>query len=160
VPGPYALTSQVGDVRRGWRQAPITPLPAIETRPGGEWGPPQGKIEAVSISRDRIVDRLSRPASLTADAQAFAVTIIGDSMWPRYRPGRRIAVSPAAPVGIGDDVLVLFQVDGDGRQQALIKELVRRSATLLELRQFTPETIFEVDARPVVSLFKIVGELF
>jgi phage repressor protein C with HTH and peptisase S24 domain len=81
-------------------------------------------------------------------------------MWPRYRPGRRIAVSPAAPVGIGDDVLVLFQVDGDGRQQALIKELVRRSATLLELRQFTPETIFEVDARPVVSLFKIVGELF
>jgi hypothetical protein len=55
---------------------------------------------------------------------------------------------------------VFFQVDGDGRQQALIKELVRRSATLLELRQFTPETIFEVDARPVVSLFKIVGELF
>ena len=45
-------------------------------------------------------------SSLANDHGAYAVTIVGDSMWPRFRPGRRVAVSPKAPIAIGDDVLV------------------------------------------------------
>ena len=53
-----------------------------------------------------MVGRVERPSSLAGDSQAYAVTVVGESMWPRFRPGRKLLVSPAAPVAIGDDVLV------------------------------------------------------
>ena len=45
-------------------------------------------------------------SSLAGDSQAYAVAVVGESMWPRFRPGRKLLVSPAAPVAIGDDVLL------------------------------------------------------
>jgi phage repressor protein C with HTH and peptisase S24 domain len=109
--------------------------------------------------RDRVIDRHARPASLADDFQAYGLTMIGDSMWPRFRPGRRVAASPAAPVRIGDDVLVLLAGDGKAGQQALLKELVRRTGALLELRQFNPDLTFTVPADAVQAVHKIVGEL-
>jgi hypothetical protein len=51
--------------------------------------------------------RLSRAAaSLANDDDAYAVTMIGDSMAPRFEPGEIAFVSPKAPVNVGDDVLV------------------------------------------------------
>jgi phage repressor protein C with HTH and peptisase S24 domain len=54
------------------------------------------------------------------------LTIVGDSMWPRFRPGRRIAVSVKAAVAVGDDVLVkLKSADSSSATvPVLIKELV------------------------------------
>ncbi len=152
--------AKVGDTARTWRQAPLPPLPIVESREGGEWGDPGSGLERIRIVPDRVVDRLARPPSLAGDPQAYGVTIIGDSMWPRYRPGRRVAVSPAAPVGIGDDVLVLLAADGETGQQALLKELVRRTAASLELRQFNPDATFAVSASAVAAVHKVVGELF
>jgi phage repressor protein C with HTH and peptisase S24 domain len=74
-------------------------------------------------------------------------------MWPRFRPGRRLLVSPAAPIEIGDDVLVQL-ICGD----ALIKELVGRSASLVELRQFSPNKNFSVEAAEIVAVHKVLGE--
>jgi phage repressor protein C with HTH and peptisase S24 domain len=90
---------------------------------------------------------------LAADANAYALTISGQSMWPRFRERRRLLVSSIGRVAIGDDVLV--QLAGD---QVLIKELVRRSSKQLELRQFNPDVIFPVDAAEILALHKIVGE--
>jgi phage repressor protein C with HTH and peptisase S24 domain len=82
-------------------------------------------------------------------------------MWPRFRPGRRVAVSPKAPVSIGDDVIVkLARMDESaGRVPVLVKELVRRSAEGLELRQFNPDLTFRLPAEQVGSIEKVVGEL-
>jgi hypothetical protein len=64
------------------------------------------------------------------DAGAYAVTIVGDSMWPRFRPGRRLAIAPMVPVAIGDDVLVKLNArpHQTGVVNVLIKELVRKTA--------------------------------
>lgn len=80
-------------------------------------------------------------------------------MWPRFRPGRRVAASPAAPVRIGDDVLVLLAGGAKEGQQVLLKELVCRTGALLELRQFNPDLTFTVPADAVQAVHKIVGEL-
>ena len=80
-------------------------------------------------------------------------------MWPRFRPGRRVAVSPHAPVAIGDDVLIRLRGGVGPGQLVLLKELVRRSAGFLELRQFNPGTTFRVDANEIEAIQKVAGEV-
>jgi phage repressor protein C with HTH and peptisase S24 domain len=84
-------------------------------------------------------------------------------MWPRFRPGRRVAVSPKASVAVGDDVLVKLKMAAEeertGKTAVLIKELVRRSGSGLELRQFNPDLTFHVDSAEVAAIEKVIGEL-
>lgn len=138
---------------RGWGHAPIAPLPLLSTRPGGVWG--DEGAELVLIDRAEIVGRLPRPPSLAADRDAYAVTVVGQSMQPRFRQRRHLAVSPAASVSAGDDVLVIL---ADGRR-ALIGELQSRSHDEVALRQFTPPVEFRVPAAEAQAVHKILGEL-
>lgn len=149
----------VGEVRSGtWRAAPLPPVPLIETVAAGEWGECGSRIEMTEIHLGKTLDRLVRPASLAGDGAAYAVTVLGEAMWPRFRAGRRLLVSPASAPAIGDDVLVGLQ-DGRGQgQKVLIKELVRRSADAIELRQFNPDIGFAVRTSDIASVHKIVGE--
>ena len=106
------------------------------------------------------LDRLPRPASLAGDRVAYAVTVVGDSMWPRFRPGRRVAVSPHSAVAIGDDVLVRLRAkENEEGEFALLKELVRRTAAFIELRQFNPAATFRVDTADVDAIHKVPGEI-
>jgi hypothetical protein len=138
---------------RAWRAAPLAPVPLFETRLGAEWGGPGSGIECHTIDRTRVAGRLDRPAALAADMEAYAVTMVGGSMWPRFRVGRRLLLSPAASVEVGDDVLVQL-----GGGEVLIKELVRRSASPVELRQFNPDVTFAVEVVEVEAIHKVVGE--
>ena len=138
-----------------WRPAPLAPLPLIEATPGGAWGGSDIAIGLIDIDRETVLERLPRPASLAAERNAYAMTIVGDSMWPRFRPGRRIAVSPDARAAAGDDVL-LHLTDGQG---SLIGELERRTASAVSLRQFNPPASFEVPAASVCAIHKVLGEL-
>jgi hypothetical protein len=147
----------VSDSRRGpWRPAPMAPIPLHDAAMAGEWGAPRSRIELSALS-NRIIDWLPRPVSLAGDGEAYAVAIPGQSMWPRFRPGRRLLVSPAAPVAIGDDVLLRL-APCQVQELVLIKELVQQSAGHVELRQFNPDVIFRVDSVDVASIHKIVGE--
>ena len=147
--------SGFGEIGRDWRPAPISPLPVIGTSAAGEWREPGSQIERIRIQPNHVVAHLQRPITLAADPNAYAITVTGNSMWPRFRPGRRLAVSPAAPVAIGDDVVVLL-----GSELALIKEVVRRRTASIELRQFNPDLTFQVEDADVEVIHKVVGELF
>jgi phage repressor protein C with HTH and peptisase S24 domain len=69
----------------------------------------------------------------TGDANAYALSISGNSMEPVYREGDTIIVSPAAPVRAGDRVVVRTQ---DGAVMA--KLLTRRTASRIELSSLNP----------------------
>lgn len=148
-------TAALAEPGRRWGHAPIAPLPLFSTRPGGFWRDEGPGAELVLIGRDELLDRLPRPPSLAADRDAYAVTVMGPSMWPRFRSGRHLAVSPAAPVSAGDDVLVIL---ADGRR-ALIGELRSRDGDMLALRQFNPSMEFIVAAAETQAVHKILGEL-
>ena len=145
-----------------WGPAHLPPLPLVATAVGGEWGNPGSRIELAELCTGEIVDRVARPASLANDQRAYAVTVVGDSMWPRFRPGRRLAVSPKSAIAVGDDVLLKLK-GGSSRDSAvvaiLIKELVRRTASGVELRQFNPDVTFEVPSAEIGAIEKVVGEL-
>jgi SOS-response transcriptional repressor LexA len=156
-------TAGLGDVRSGWTAAPLAPLPLIASTLAGEWPKPGSKVELFEIRPRELLGRLQRPMSLAGDAQAFALTVVGDSMWPRFRPGSRIAVSPRAPVAVGDDVLVRLHASEAPQpeefERVLIMQLVKRTGAGLELRQFNPDKTVHVGEADVDRTLKIAGEL-
>jgi len=145
-----------------WRAPPLPPLPLVASTLAGEWREPGSEVELIEIRQQQLLERLARPVSLAGDSDAYAFTIVGSSMWPRFRPGSRVAVSPRSPVAIGDDVLARLrpsEAEQAGREKALIMHLVRRTARAFELRQFNPDKTVEVSAAEVEAMLKIVGEL-
>jgi len=159
----YAVSeaSGVGESpARGWKASPPAQMPLLGSALAGEWGSAGSGIELVEIRQRDCVGRVPRPASLAAGDEVYAITVVGDSMWPRFRPGRRVAISPRAPVAVGDDVLVILKKNSPGGGNlALLKELVRRTSTHLELRQFNPDATLNVSAADVEAIHKVAGEL-
>lgn len=153
TPTPADSGRGLADGNRGWRAAPPAPIRLLAASLAGEWGEAGSGIALHSIDKTRIVGKVDRPTALAADAEAYAVIIAGESMWPRFRAGRRLIVSPAAPVSVGDDVLVLL-----AGGKVLIKELVRQTAAFIELRQFNRDATFRVMAGEIAAIHKVVGE--
>ena len=152
-PWPIIDMAGLAENSHRWRALPIERLPLLRSIAAGEWGASGSRIELHSIERSRPSGSVERPASLAADRRAFAIEWTSGAMWPRFRAGRRLIVSPAATVAVGDDVLVALAGD-----KALIGELASRSASKIELRQYNPDVTFPVDAAAIVAMHKVVGE--
>jgi hypothetical protein len=145
-----------------WRAAPLPPVPLLETRLLGEWGEAGSGIELAELNLDGRHGEVARPASLAADREAYALTVLSDAMWPRFRPGRQLLISPAAAASIGDDVALQMAGPSTGQNWVplMVKELVRRTPAFVELRQFNPDKTFRVDGADVRALHKVVGEAY
>lgn len=67
-------------------------------------------------------------------SRVYALEISGESMQPLYRAGDRLVVAPGAAVRRGDRVVVRTNSG-----EVMAKELVRQTATKIELRSFNPQ---------------------
>jgi hypothetical protein len=145
----------------GWDPAQLLPLPQVTALGAGFWGTSDRAISLTELRPRELLGNLPRPASLACDESAYALAVVDDSMWPRFRPGRILAVSPKAPVVAGDDVLVKLRASVAAESvPVLIKALAQRTATGVELRQFNPDATFIVPADDITSIDKVLGELF
>jgi len=155
--------THLGEAQRAWTPPPLPPLPLVVSSLAGEWGEPGSQIDLIEIRPRDLLERLPRPLSLASDPDAFALTVVGASMWPRFRPGTRVAVSPRSPVMVGDEVVARLRPStGTGQmgvERILIMHLVRRAAINVELRQFNPDAVIRVDTHEVEAILKIAGEL-
>lgn len=134
---------------------PLPPLPLYGSAQGGEL---DGNFELTELNLHDVLDYLQRPVSLADDRESYALTIVGDSMVPRFKPGERVGVSPRSRVEIGDDVIVqLRDVGNDRVQRVLIKELVRRKADVVVLRQYNPSCELSIERSRIVSMHKVRG---
>lgn len=153
-----------GEVRRAYHgEEPARPLPLLGTAIGGDHGDIDEDVELVELNLGEILDYVARPASLAGDPDAYALTILSDSMAPKFEPNDRVAVSPRQPVSIGDYVIVQLrgrEGDDDRIKMVLIKRLVRRGAGFVELRQYNPDMTFRIDAKRVAAMHKVKGTLF
>lgn len=151
----------ISDVRTAFYGETPGALPLIGTAMGGEltsFDDLDDQVETTELHLGEVLEYLARPLSLANDGDAYAITIVGDSMFPRFKPGERATVSPKSPVHIGDDVIVQLRgADGDDERikLVLVKELVRRSAGFVELRQYNPLVTFRIEAKRVASLHKV-----
>lgn len=148
--------------RRGspWTGSALPALPLIAASAGGFWDAAGIPIDVTELRTGAILDHLPRPASLAGDPGAYAFTMVSDAMWPRFRPGRRIAVSPIAGIAPGDDVLVAVSSHADGKMRAILAEMVSQSAEGFELRQFNPDAVFRIPSTQCAAVHRVMGELF
>jgi hypothetical protein len=148
--------SGVGDFRPSWRSGREPGLPLHASTAAGDYMPSSG-IGLIRIDRAHVTERIERPKSLAGAVNAFAFVMIGTMMWPRFRPGRRLAVVPDAAVAIGDDVLV--SLGDDSLSTCIVAEVVRNTAAKIELRQYNPDVLFAVPLDRVGAVHRIAGEL-
>ena len=111
-----------------------------------------------SLWNGEVIEMTSRPPNLAGAALAYAVYVVGDSMEPRYHSGELVYVHPGRPVDVGAYVLVQVKPAHDGEApKAVVKRLVRRSATKVTLEQFNPRKTVELKASDIISMHRVVG---
>lgn len=104
------------------------------------------------------VQFIRRPDNLLGVPNAYAVFVSGSSMAPRYRSGELAHVHPGKPVNPGDYVLVQRKPRQEGEPPlAVVKQLVRRTASKVILAQHNPEKQIDVPADEIVSIHRVVG---
>ena len=136
---------------------PLAPLPLYGSAQGGDLGE-EHDFALTELDLTEVLDYLRRPASLADDKESYALTIIGASMSPRFKPGERVGVSPRARIEIGDDVIVQLRGENTNRvRRVLIKELVRRNASFIVLAQHNPPRELLIERSDILAMHKVKG---
>ncbi|MBV9521591.1 MAG: helix-turn-helix domain-containing protein, partial [Alphaproteobacteria bacterium] len=140
-------------------------VPAALNAAGVEFGPPdlpirgraQGGPNGVLMlpTESQPVDWTYRPPQLRGVTDAFAIFAYDNSMHPMYKHGQTLWIHPHLPVKPGDGVLIVKRSD-----DAIIKELVRRTESEVTLRQYHPrEEEFGLAQSDIRAIYRIVGAL-
>lgn len=121
-------------------------------------------VEQTFLDQSEVISFFARPQSLSQRKDVYGVYIQGSSMAPRFQEGEMAFVESLRPPQVGDDVLVfLVEQEDDGERYCacLIKRLVRRSASFIELEQFNPSTTFRIDTARIKNVHRVIpwGEL-
>lgn len=115
----------------------------------------RGSKEGEAVVTDEPVDYLERPCFIARGQQAYAVTVTGNSMSPRFNPRDVVYAAPRLPVEAGDYVIVQFIEDDE--RCAIIKQLVSADDEKIVLHQFNPASNFSIERKRVVALDRISG---
>lgn len=130
-----------------------TAMGAFKT--GGE----EQEVEASLLDQGDVIEYLRRPPGYADRTNLYALYVSGSSMEPRWESGDPIYVDPKRPPAIGDDVVVyLVRSAGDEREleAVLLKRLVRRSGSYVELEQYNPAMTFQVETRRIRSMHRVI----
>ena len=114
--------------------------------------------EQIDVHLDEVIDMVRRPPALRDNKAAYALTVRGMSMKPKFEDGDPIYVDPEQRPAIGDIVIVqLMRRDSDGDGEVvsvLIKELVRRTADYIGLEQYNPPLRFRLTNREIYAIHR------
>ncbi len=116
-------------------------------------------IEQAYIDPREVMDFFPRPPGYSNRRGIYGIYVAGPSMEPRWEPGDPAYVDPKRPPNIGDDVIVYMvrpTEDAEELDAVLIKRLVRRSGSFLELEQFNPPSIFRVDNKRIKAVHRVI----
>lgn len=117
-------------------------------------------VERMDLDMANVVEMLRRPASLAGRKDVYAITVIGNSMADRYEDGDPAYVDPRRQARPGEYVVVqLIQRDSDGEGRlhiALLKQLVRKTSTYVELCQKNPEIAFTIPMNEVYAIHRVI----
>lgn len=124
-------------------------------------------IEQAFLNTAEVVSFVRRPTILNGNAAAYGLYVSGSSMEPRFFDGETLLADPNGRVRGGEDVVVYLRpqspIDDDGERAraVLVKRLVRRTSTYVELEQYTPAKRFRIEMEQVVRIDRVLpwGEL-
>lgn len=153
------LHANVADRQKIVSVPPLLTAPRQETDPGV---PMSGTSIAGSrgdfqMNNGEIGRVKETPAGLRGKKDVFGVWVDGDSMRPWKKPGQLVLLDPHKRPLVNDHVVVEMKaVPPDEDRPAFLKLLVGRSGTKIRLRQYNPDKTFEVDAKKVHKLYRVM----
>lgn len=126
------------------------------------YGHAVGGLDGEFVLNGNKLDDITAPPSLLGIHGAYAVTVSGDSMEPRYEDGETLFLDPRKRVTRGDYVVAQIQFEEEGPILAYIKKFVRHNSKELVLEQFSPVKQLTFPHENVVSVDYVVmgGRLF
>lgn len=116
-------------------------------------------VEQTDINHGEVIDRFRRPPKLINRRDIYALYVAGSSMEPAFESGRGILIDPKRPPAVRDYVVVYLRSqaeDTDPVAAVLIKRLVRRSASYVELEQFNPAATFKIDLKSIREMHRVM----
>lgn len=120
------------------------------------YGQAVGGIDGEFVLNGNKLDDIFAPPSISEIHGAYAVTVAGDSMAPRYEDGETVLVDPTRRVVRGDYVVAQVQTEESGPLLAYIKRFVRHNAQELVLEQFNPPKELRFPHEAVASVHYVV----
>lgn len=102
-----------------------------------------------------ILFEVMAPPIISHISNAYAVSVSGDSMSPRYEDGEVCYVDPSRRVKAGDYVIAQIRREEDGPILAFVKKFKRHNSSGLILSQFNPERELHFPHNEVVSVHYI-----
>jgi phage repressor protein C with HTH and peptisase S24 domain len=137
-------------------QGETAPGPALPARDPRDLIPvrsaARGGDEQEMFLADGPIDYIARPHSLRHVRDAYSIYMIGDSMVPRFRPGQLLHVNPYKPAQIGAGVVVTKTDNA-----VLIKEFMRRTESVLFLKQYNPPAELKYPLAEIRDVHTVVG---
>lgn len=120
-------------------------------------------VEQTTLNTGDVIDYFRRPPGLANSRKAYGLYVAGFSMEPAYEPGSVIIVDPSRPPSAQDFVVVYIRgkedEDHDGEStisSVLLKRLVRRSASFVELEQYNPPARFRIGAEAITQMHRVL----
>lgn len=166
ISGNLALSNATPVVFNGpGRQKGPQDLPIYGSALGADLDFSGSAVEQTYLNTGDVVQYISRPAAVANRPDVYGVYIQGSSMSPRYQEGELAVVETRTPPRVGDDVVVYLCNGLDDAEEVsacLIKRLVRRSGSYIELEQFQPHTTFKIESDTIKRVHRVIpwAELF
>ncbi|CCE96344.1 LexA repressor [Sinorhizobium fredii HH103] len=119
------------------------------------FGQAVGGVDGEFLMNGNVLYDVLAPPILSDISGAYAVSISGDSMSPRYEDGEVCFVDPSRRVKRGDYVIAQIRLEEGGAPLAYVKKFIRHNSSELVLEQFNPQKELRFEAHTVHSVHYI-----
>lgn len=119
------------------------------------YGQAVGGIDGEFIMNGNILYEVMAPPIISHLSKAYAVSVSGDSMAPRYEDGEICFVDPKRRVRKGDYVIAQVRLTENGPLLAYVKRFCRHNAEELVLEQFNPPKELRFPSKSVATVHYI-----
>ena len=116
-----------------------------------------GGVDGEFEMNGSLMGHIPAPPHIANVKKAYAVSISGDSMSPRFEDGEICFVDPDRRVKKGDYVIVQVQLEENGPLLAFVKRFCRRNVEELVLEQLNPVKEIRFPEQTVHSVHFISG---
>ena len=117
-------------------------------------------IEQTTLNRGEVVEYKRRPPILDGRADVYGLYVQGSSMHPRFRDGDTVFVESRKRPAVGDDAVIYLrtpdEVEGERASSVLIKAIVRKTASYVELEQYNPAQTFRIAMERVERMDRVL----
>ena len=155
-----ATNAQLFQVEGASRERMRRDLPIYGTALGAEEILNGEAIEQTALNRGEVVEYKRRPPILDGRSDVYGLYVQGSSMHPRFRDGDTVFVESRKRPAVGDDAVIYLrtpdEVEGERVSSVLIKTIVRKTASYVELEQYNPACTFRITMERIERMDRVL----